>query len=50
MGSKIVYQVESEKKSTIIYPEIDGKLIVDNTKQFPWITIIHSNLSWSIYR
>ena len=50
MGSKMVYKLESqlefEKKSTIIYPESDGKLMADNTKQFRWITVIHGNLSW----
>ncbi|MDY7003721.1 MAG: Uma2 family endonuclease [Cyanobacteriota bacterium] len=42
----MVSQLESENKSTIIYPESDGKPIADNTKQFRWITIIHGNLSW----
>ena len=50
MGSKMVYKLESQlefkKKSTIIYPESDGKLMADNTKQFRWITVIHGNLSW----
>ena len=50
MGDKMVYKLESqlefEKKSTIIYPESDGKLMADNTKQFRWITVIHGNLSW----
>ncbi|NEO58712.1 MAG: Uma2 family endonuclease [Okeania sp. SIO3B5] len=42
----MVSQLESEKKSTIIYPESDGKPMADNTKQFRWITLIHGNLSW----
>ena len=42
----MISQLESKKKSTIIYPEKDGKHKTDNTKQFRWITIIHSNLSW----
>jgi len=42
----MVSQLESSKKSTIIYPESDGKPMADNTKQFRWITIIHGNLSW----
>ena len=50
MGCKMVSQLESElefpNKSTIIYPESDGKPMADNTKQFRWITIIHGNLSW----
>ena len=50
MGGKMVSQLESElkseKKSTIIYPESDGKPMADNTKQFRWITVIHGNLSW----
>ncbi|MDY7003720.1 MAG: Uma2 family endonuclease [Cyanobacteriota bacterium] len=42
----MVSQLESEKQSTIIYPESDAKPIADNTKQFRWITVIHGNLSW----
>ncbi|NEP78570.1 MAG: Uma2 family endonuclease [Okeania sp. SIO3C4] len=42
----MVSQLESENKSTIIYPESDGKPMADNTKQFRWITIIHGNLDW----
>ena len=43
MGDKMIYQLKSQlksdKKSTIIYPESDGKLMADNTKQFRWITV-----------
>ncbi|NET44713.1 MAG: Uma2 family endonuclease [Okeania sp. SIO2B3] len=42
----MVSQLESENKSTIIYPESDGKPMADHTKQFRWITLIHGNLSW----
>ncbi|WP_202221158.1 Uma2 family endonuclease [Okeania sp. KiyG1] len=42
----MVSQLESEKQSTIIYPESDGQPMADNTKQFRWITIIHGNLDW----
>ncbi|MGB3508113.1 MAG: Uma2 family endonuclease [Microcoleaceae cyanobacterium] len=40
----MVSQLESQKQSTIIYPETDGKPMADNTKQFRWITVIHGNL------
>lgn len=30
----------------IIYPDSDGQLMADNTKQFRWITVIHANLDW----
>lgn len=46
MESKMVSQLESEKQSTIIYPESDGQPMADNTKQFRWITVIHGNLDW----
>ena len=42
----MVPELKSQKKSTIIYPESDGKPMADNTKQFRWITIIHGNLDW----
>ncbi|MFM7577455.1 MAG: Uma2 family endonuclease [Microcystaceae cyanobacterium] len=32
--------------TTINYPESDGKPMVDNTKQFHWITVIKQNLDW----
>ena len=48
MGGKMIYQLKSQlksdKKSTIIYPDSDGKPIADNTKQFRWISIISNNL------
>ena len=47
MGGKIISQLKSQlkydKKSTIIYPESDGKPIAYNTKQFRWISIIYNN-------
>ncbi|MGD1702262.1 Uma2 family endonuclease [Dapis sp. BLCC M229] len=46
MVSQLESELESPKKSTIIYPESDGKPMADNTKQFRWITVIHGNLSW----
>ena len=41
MEITIISQLESEKKLTIIYPESDGKLMAEKTKQFRWIIIIH---------
>lgn len=46
IGGKMVSQLESQKESTIIYPESDSKPMADNTKQFRWITVIHGNLDW----
>ena len=47
MGDKMIYQLKSQlksdKESTIIYPDSDGKPIADNTKQFRWISIISNN-------
>jgi Uma2 family endonuclease len=30
----------------IVYPDSDGQLMADNTKQFQWITVIKTNLDW----
>ena len=35
-----------QSPTQIIYPESDGKLMADNTKQFRWIVVIQQNLEW----
>ncbi|MEA5532776.1 Uma2 family endonuclease [Crocosphaera sp. XPORK-15E] len=40
----MVQQLSSEPSATLIYPESDGKLMADNTKQFRWIVVIKENL------
>lgn len=39
-------QLASPQKPEVIYPERDGKLMSDNTKQFRWIVVIQQNLEW----
>jgi Uma2 family endonuclease len=39
-------QIQPVLKPEIIYPESDGRLMSDNTKQFRWIVVIQQNLDW----
>lgn len=32
--------------SEVVYPDSDGKLMSDNTKQFRWIVVVKENLEW----
>ncbi|MFN3316640.1 MAG: hypothetical protein ACK40K_07495, partial [Raineya sp.] len=34
----------SKKKEVIVYPDSDGELMADNTKQFNWIVLIKEGL------
>ncbi|GAP95257.1 Uma2 family endonuclease [Leptolyngbya sp. NIES-2104] len=36
----------SNLQETVVYPDSDGKLMSDNTKQFRWIVEIKQNLDW----
>ena len=42
----MVRQLDDSPKTTIVYPDSDGKPMADNTRQFRWITTIKSNLDW----
>jgi Uma2 family endonuclease len=39
-------QLQPPSKSEIFYPDSDGKLMADNTKQFRWIVTIKENIDW----
>jgi Uma2 family endonuclease len=40
----MVQQISPPNTSEIIYPDSDGQLMADNTKQFRWIVVIKENL------
>ncbi|BBH41379.1 hypothetical protein myaer102_39900 [Microcystis viridis NIES-102] len=42
----MVRQLDDSPKTTIVYPDSDGKPMADNTRQFRWITTIKANLDW----
>lgn len=39
-------QIQSVNQPELIYPESDGQLMADNTKQFRWIVTIKEGLEW----
>ena len=39
-------QLQPPSQPAVIYPDSDGKLMADNTKQFRWIVVIQQNLEW----
>lgn len=40
----MVQQLQSDQQSPIVYPDSDGQLMADNTRQFRWIVTIKENL------
>jgi Uma2 family endonuclease len=42
--ARMVSQITASNQAEITYPDSDGKLIADNTKQFRWIVTIKENL------
>jgi Uma2 family endonuclease len=42
----MVTELKSSVSSTPFYPESDGQMMADNTKQFRWIVTIKENLEW----
>jgi Uma2 family endonuclease len=42
----MVTELKSSVSSTPNYPESDGQMMADNTKQFRWIVTIKENLEW----
>lgn len=42
----MVTEIKSSVSSTPFYPESDGQMMADNTKQFRWIVTIKENLEW----
>ncbi|MBW4650179.1 MAG: Uma2 family endonuclease [Kastovskya adunca ATA6-11-RM4] len=40
----MISKFKSSHKSDIIYPDSNGQLVADNTKQFQWIVLIKENL------
>jgi Uma2 family endonuclease len=45
----MVTQHQVATSTDVVYPDSDGKLMADNTKQFRWIVAIEQNLEW-LYR
>jgi Uma2 family endonuclease len=39
-------QIQPSSTPEVIYPDSDGRLMADNTKQFRWIVTIKENLEW----
>jgi Uma2 family endonuclease len=42
----MVTELKASVSSTPAYPDSDGQLMADNTKQFRWIVAIKENLEW----
>jgi Uma2 family endonuclease len=42
----MVTELKASVSSTPVYPDSDGQLMADNTKQFRWIVAIKENLEW----
>ncbi len=42
----MVTELKTSVSSTPAYPDSDGQLMADNTKQFRWIVAIKENLEW----
>ncbi len=42
----MITQLQSNSEQEIIYPDSDGQLMADNTKQFRWIVTIKEGLEW----
>ena len=42
----MVTEIKASVSSTPAYPDSDGQLMADNTKQFRWIVAIKENLEW----
>jgi Uma2 family endonuclease len=42
----MVTELKASVSSTPVYPDSDGQLMADNTRQFRWIVAIKENLEW----